>query len=108
MQKAVITASFLSKVLGTDINVIQSENHLYLIREEGKPDKPVTLTRTYKAAYNRERVFTGEYATECAINGTPCTVKAFDQWIATNVCQQDIYKLLTTVRYFTEGIQSKA
>lgn len=79
-----------------------------VIREEGKPDKPVTLTRTYKAAYNRERVFTGEYATECAINGTPCTVKAFDQWIATNVCQQDIYKLLTTVRYFTEGIQSKA
>ena len=79
-----------------------------VIREEGKPDKPVTLTRTYKAAYNRERVFTGEYATECAINGTPCTVKAFDQWIATNVCQQDIYKLLTTVRYFTEGIQSKS
>ena len=79
-----------------------------VIKEDGKPDKPVTLTRTYKAAYNRERVFTGEYATECAINGTPCTVKAFDQWIATNVCQQDIYKLLTTVRYFTEGIQSKA
>jgi len=79
-----------------------------LIKEEGKPDKPVTLTRTYKAAYNRERVFTGEYATECAINGTPCTVKAFDQWIETNICKQDVYKLLTTVRYFTEGIQSKA
>ena len=79
-----------------------------VIREEGKPDKPVTLTRTYKAAYNRERVFTGEYATECAINGTPCTAKAFDQWIETNICKQDVYKLLTTVRYFTEGIQSKA
>ena len=79
-----------------------------VIQEEGKPDKPVTLTRTYKAAYNRERVFTGEYATECAINGTPCTVKAFDQWIETNICKQDVYKLLTTVRYFTEGIQSKA
>lgn len=79
-----------------------------VIREEGKPDKPVTLTRTYKAAYNRERVFTGEYATECAINGTPCTVKAFDQWVETNICKQDVYKLLTTVRYFTEGIQSKA
>ena len=79
-----------------------------VIREEGKPDKPVTLCRTYKAAYNRERVFTGEYATECAINGTPCTVKAFDQWIETNICKQDVYKLLTTVRYFTEGIQSKA
>ena len=79
-----------------------------LIKEEGKPDKPVTLSRAYKAAYNRERVFTGEYATECAINGTPCTVKAFDQWIETNICKQDVYKLLTTVRYFTEGIQSKA
>lgn len=79
-----------------------------VIREEGKPDKPVTLTRTYKAAYNRERVFTGEYATECAINGTPCTVKSLDQWIETNICKQDVYKLLTTVRYFTEGIQSKA
>ena len=79
-----------------------------LIREEGKPDKPVTLSRVYKAAYNRERVFTGEYATECAINGTPCTVKAFDQWVETNICKQDVYKLLTTVRYFTEGIQSKA
>lgn len=79
-----------------------------VIKEDGKPDKPVTLTRTYKAAYNRERVFTGEYATECAINGTPCTVKAFDQWIETNVCKQDVYKLLTTVRHFTEGIQSKA
>ena len=79
-----------------------------LIKEDGKPDKPVTLTRTYKAGYNRERVFTGEYATECAINGTPCTVKALDQWIETNICKQDVYKLLTTVRYFTEGIQSKA
>jgi len=78
-----------------------------IIREDGKPDKPVTLCRTYKAAYNRERTFTGEYATECAINGTPCTVKAFDQWIETNICKQDVYKLLTTVRYFTEGIQSK-
>lgn len=79
-----------------------------LIREEGKPDKPVTLSRVYKAAYNRERVFTGEYATECAINGTPCTVKAFDQWVETNICKQDVYKLLSLVRYFTEGIQSKA
>lgn len=79
-----------------------------LVKEDGKPDKPVTLLRTYKAGYNRERVFTGEYATECAINGTPCTVKAFDQWIETNICKQDVYKLLTTVRYFTEGIQSKA
>lgn len=78
-----------------------------LVKEDGKPDKPVTLFRTYKAGYNRERVFTGEYATECAINGTPCTVKAFDQWIEGNICKQDVYKLLTTVRYFTEGIASK-
>jgi hypothetical protein len=47
MQKAVITASFLSKVLGTDINVIQSENHLYLIREEGKPEKVSPLYRLF-------------------------------------------------------------
>jgi len=53
MQKAVIPASFLSKVLGTDINVIQSENHLYLIREEGKPEN---VSRLYRLFFEGEKL----------------------------------------------------
>jgi hypothetical protein len=47
MQKAFIPASFLSTALGADITVIQNENHLYLIREEGKPQNVSRLYRLF-------------------------------------------------------------
>jgi len=47
MQKAFIPASFLSKALGPDISVIENEHHLYLIREEGKPENVSRLYRLF-------------------------------------------------------------
>ena len=47
MKKAFIPASFLSKALGADISVIQNENQMYLIREEGKPENVSRLYRLF-------------------------------------------------------------
>ena len=47
MKKAFIPASFLSKAMGANISVIQNENQMYLIREEGKPENSSRLYRLF-------------------------------------------------------------
>ncbi len=68
MKKAFIPASFLSKALGADISVIQNENQLYLIREEGKPDNVSRLYRLFfegnKIKSNNEPVDTEQPPSE--------------------------------------------
>lgn len=52
MKKAFIPASFLSKALGADISVIQNENQMYLIREEGKPEN---VSRLYSLFFEGKK-----------------------------------------------------
>ncbi len=57
MKKALIPASFLSKALGADITVIQNENQMFLIREEGKPEN---VSRLYRLFFEGEKIKTTE------------------------------------------------
>ena len=64
-------------------------------------DKPVTLSRCYKAKKNRQKEFTGEYNTVCEINGIDKGVKGFEQYIG-EIVDNDVFKLLTSTSYFME------
>lgn len=64
--------------------------------------KPVSLRRTYQAKLTKDKKFSG-YKTECYINGIPCGVKDFDNYIG-SIVTEDVFKLLTFPNYFTELI----
>ena len=62
--------------------------------------KPVALKRVYQAKLTKDKKFSG-YKTECYINGIPCGVKDFDNYIG-SIVTEDVFKLLTFPNYFTE------
>lgn len=73
------------------------------IESNGTERKP-TLTRVQKAKIGRDKNFTGEYATECYVNGVKYTQRDFEKWIADNICDPEIFRLIHDVKYFTENI----
>lgn len=78
---------------------------LDLILDDGTREKPVQLSRSYEAQYNRNKEYTGEHKTVCTINGIVTGPRDFDKWIADNICKPEIFRLIHDVRYFTENIQ---
>ena len=65
-------------------------------------DKPVTLKREYKAKYARDKAFSG-YATTTFINGVETGVRAFGDWISTHICNEQVFKILSNPKTFTEN-----
>lgn len=68
MQKAFIQASFLSAVLGKETSVIQQENKLFLIREEGVTQSSSRLYQLFfeekKANYKKRATSAEETSAE--------------------------------------------
>lgn len=69
--------------------------------------KPVTLKREYKAKFNRAKEFTGQYTTETSINGIANTITTFDKYIEENIADNEVFKMLTNAKFFTEQIKGK-
>lgn len=65
-------------------------------------DHDITLRRENKAKFNRDKEFTGDYATVCYINDVKTSVKDFDKWIEDKICNSDEFKLIFDTHYFTE------
>lgn len=65
-------------------------------------DKPVTLKREYKAKYARDKSFAG-YATTTYINGVETGVRNFGDWISTRICNEQVFKILSNPKTFTEN-----
>lgn len=65
-------------------------------------DKPVTLKREYKAKYARDKSFAG-YATTTYINDVETGVRKFDDWISTRICNEQVFKILSNPKTFTEN-----
>lgn len=65
-------------------------------------DKPVTLKREYKAKYARDKTFAG-YATTTYINGVETGVRAFGDWISSHICNEQVFKILSNPKTFTEN-----
>ena len=65
-------------------------------------DRPVTLKREYKAKYARDKTFAG-YATTTFINGVETGVRNFGEWISTRICNEQVFKILSNPKTFTEN-----
>lgn len=65
-------------------------------------DRPVTLKREYKAKYARDKSFSG-YATTTYINGVETGVRAFGEWISNKICNEQVFKILSNPKTFTEN-----
>lgn len=65
-------------------------------------DRPVTLKREYKAKYARDKTFAG-YATTTYINGVETGVRAFGDWISSHICNEQVFKILSNPKTFTEN-----
>lgn len=66
--------------------------------------KTVTLQREYAAKFNKAKEYTGEHQVICRVNSVKSTVKEFDTWIDTHICNREIFRLVHDVRYFTENL----
>lgn len=66
--------------------------------------KTVTLQREYAAKFNKAKEYTGEHQVVCRVNSVKSTVKEFDTWIDTHICNREIFRLVHDVRYFAENL----
>lgn len=61
----------------------------------------VTLSRLYKACKSRDGTFT-EYKTVTSVNGLEVGVRKFQEWISQNICNEEVFKILSNPKTFVE------
>lgn len=64
-------------------------------------DRPATICRLYKACKARDGSFT-EYKTVTSVNGLEMGVRKFQEWISTNICNEQVFKILSNPKTFVE------
>lgn len=64
-------------------------------------DRPSTVCRLYKACKARDGSFT-EYKTVTSVNGIEIGVRKFQEWISTNICNEQVFKILSNPKTFVE------
>ena len=64
-------------------------------------EKPVTLKRVYEAKFTRDKKFS-DYAVITYINGIETGVRKFQAWITKNICDEQIFKILSNPKTFVE------
>lgn len=64
-------------------------------------ERPVTLNRVYKAKLTRDKKFS-DYAVTTYINGIETGVRKFQDWVSTNICEEQVFKILSNPKTFVE------
>ena len=64
-------------------------------------DKPVTLKREYKAKFTRDKQFS-DYSVVTYINGIETGVRKFQEWVTANICNEQVFKILSNPKTFAE------
>lgn len=64
-------------------------------------DRPATLKREYKAKFTRDKKF-ADYAVTTYINGVETGVRKFQEWVSQNICNEQVFKILSNPKTFTE------
>lgn len=64
-------------------------------------EKPVTLKRVYEAKFTRDKKFS-DYAVTTYINGIETGVRNLKNWISTNICNEQAFKILSNPKMFVE------
>lgn len=70
-------------------------------------EKPVTLKRVYEAKFTRDKKFC-DYAVTTYINGIETGVRKFQDWISTNICNEQVFKILSNPKTFVEDCPKEA
>lgn len=70
-------------------------------------DKPVTLKREYKAKFTRDKKFS-DYAVTTYINGIETGVRKFQEWVSKNICDEQVFKILSNPKTFVEDCPKEA
>ena len=69
-------------------------------------DRPITLKKEYTAKFTRDKQF-NKYETSCFVNGISIGTKEFQKYISENICNEEIYKLISVPKTFTEDTPKK-
>ena len=64
-------------------------------------EKPVTLKREYKLKFTRDKAFS-DYVVTTYINDIETGVRKFQEWISNNICDEQVFKILSNPRTFIE------
>lgn len=64
-------------------------------------EKPVTLKRVYEAKFTRDKKFS-DYAVITYINGIETGVRSFQNWVSANICNEQVFKILSNPKTFVE------
>lgn len=77
---------------------------LMLELDKGKDKRTVELKRVHQAKFNKAKEYTGEHQTVFFINNVKSSIKDFEAWIESHICNKEVFRLIHDVRYFTENI----
>lgn len=69
-----------------------------LLVEQGRP---ITLKKQFTAKFTRDKKFS-DYKTNCFINGLSVNIGDFNKFINDNICDNDVYKIISTPKTFSE------
>lgn len=64
--------------------------------------KPVTLKRVYESKFTRDKKFS-DYSVKTYINGIETGVRKFQDWISSNICNEQVFKILSNPKTFVEN-----
>lgn len=64
--------------------------------------KPVTLKRVYESKFTRDKNFS-DYSVKTYINGIETGVRKFQDWISSNICNEQVFKILSNPKTFVEN-----
>lgn len=64
-------------------------------------ERPVTIKRVYEAKFTRDKKFS-DYAVTTYINGIETGVRNLKNWISTNICNEQVFKILSNPKTFLE------
>lgn len=65
-------------------------------------NRPVELKRQYKAKFTRDKKFS-DYAVTTYVNGIETGVRAFQDWVSENICNEQVFKILSNPKTFIEN-----
>ncbi len=68
--------------------------------------RPATIEKQYKAQFTRDKTFTGEHKTIYKLNGVEITQKKWQEWIKDNICDLEVFNMLSNIKVFTEKLKT--
>ena len=70
-------------------------------------ERPLSIEKCFKAGLTRSKEYNGEHTNELKLNGVKVAQKKINEFIETNLCNADLFNMLSNVYVFTEKLKPK-